>query len=147
MTKTSNEHDFTNPYWGHNIDITKWDSEKKTGRAVCWVTPGLKNGDIVIVKSRLGSMRLVVSEVEWVTNVDDMYRFAINPAQPIPETEAESWVTKVKRSGGGTSILDAASTKEKAQALADEFNAQFQTDAYFIEPYNEAVHAYSRHGK
>lgn len=151
MTKTSNEHDFTNPRWGHNLDILNWDTEAKKGRAACWVTPGLKEGDIVIVKSHRGSMRLVATNVKWQSNVGDMYIFDIS----LPENEQEpesrsddegSWACKVRRNGGGTSILDVASTKEKAQALADEFNTQFQTDAYFIEPYDEALHAYSRHG-
>lgn len=57
-----------------------------------------------------------------------------------------SWITKVRRDNGGFSILDVASTKEKAQALADEFNTQFQTDTYYIEKYDEKAHAYSRHG-
>lgn len=151
MTKTSNEHDFTNPQWGHNINILNWDKEAREGRAACWVTPGLKEGDIVIVKSERGSMRLLATDVKHQFGVDDMYIFTITPAEPEPEPESRSddegsWACKVKRNGGGTSILDVASTKEKAQALADEFNAQFQTDAYFIEPYDEALHAYSRHG-
>ena len=55
------------------------------------------------------------------------------------------WVTKVKRNGGGYSILN-ISDKETAQQLADEFNAQYQTDSYYIEPYKEQD-AYSHHGK
>lgn len=151
MTKTSNEHDFTNPRWGHNLDILNWDTEAKTGRAACWVTPGLKEGDIVIVKSHRGSMRLVATNVKWQSNVGDMYIFDIslpeNEQDPESRSDDEgSWVCKVRRNGGGTSILDVASTKEKAQALADEFNTQYQTDNYFIEPYNEALHAHSRNG-
>lgn len=56
------------------------------------------------------------------------------------------WVTKVRRNGGGTSIIDIKSTEDEAQALADEFNAQYQTDNYYIEPYDEDLHAYSRNG-
>ena len=55
------------------------------------------------------------------------------------------WVAKVKRYDGGYSVLD-VTTKEKAQALVDEFNEQYQTDNYYIEKYDEALHAYSRHG-
>lgn len=139
------EIDFTSGYWGHNLNIMRWDKEARKGRAACWVTPGLREGDIVIVKSENGSMKLLATDVQWQSNVDDMYIFTITPLEVAPEKE-EQWVTKVKRGGGGTSILDVASTKEKAQALADEFNAQFQTDAYFIEKYDEKAHAYSRHG-
>jgi hypothetical protein len=57
----------------------------------------------------------------------------------------ELWVAKVKRNGGGYSILDVA-PKEKAQALADELNDRYQSDNYYIEPYEEDQHAYSRHG-
>lgn len=69
-----------------------------------------------------------------------------NTKKEVLKSEPEEWVTKVRRGNGGTSILDVASSKEKAQALADEFNAQFQTDTYFIEKYDEKIHAYSRHG-
>ena len=138
------EHDFTNGRWGHNINILNWDREKREGRAACWVTPGLRAGDIVIVKSEHGSMRMVAKDVSKAPNVTDMYFFTFHPAGE-PEAEGQ-WVTKVRRNGGGTSILDVASTKEKAQALADEFNEQYQTDNYFIEKYDEERHAHSRHG-
>lgn len=148
MTKKS-EHDFTGySLFGHNINILHWDRDRKTGRAACWITPGLREGDIVIVRSEQGSMRLVATEVRKAPNVDDMYLFEISvedPEETKPEDEGQ-WVTKVRRNGGGTSILDVASTKAQAQALADEFNEQYQTDNYYIEKYDEALHAYSRHG-
>ena len=145
MTMRS-EHDFTNTRWGHSFDIMSWDKEKRVGRAACWVTPGLKNGDVVIVKSERGTMRLVASDVEWQSNVGDMYIFKITPEVVEEKSdEEELWVTKVRRETGGSSIID-VTTKEKAQALADEFNAQFQTDAYYIQKYDEKLHAYSRHG-
>lgn len=143
MTKT--EHDFTVSSWGHNINILNWDTDAHSGRAVCWVSRGLRNGDIVIVKSKNGSMRLVVSDVSKAPNVDDMYFFSILPEAAAPEDQGQ-WVCKVRRNGGGYSILDVASTKEKAQALADEFNEQYQTDNYYIEPYREELHAHSRNG-
>lgn len=143
MTKKS-EHDFTNEHWGHSINILNWDRDGLTGRAACWVTPGLREGDIVIVRSEQGSMRLVATEVRKAPNVDDMYLFEISVEDP--EDPEEQWVTKVRRNGGGTSVLDVASSKEKAQALADEFNEQYQTDNYYIEKYDGALHAHSRHG-
>jgi anaerobic selenocysteine-containing dehydrogenase len=69
------ERDFTNPTWGHNLNITRWDAKTGTGRGACWITPSLKNGDVVRVRSQRGSMRLRVSNVEWVFGVDDMYNF------------------------------------------------------------------------
>lgn len=51
----------------------------------------------------------------------------------------EVWLTKVRRYGGGTSILDMNDTKEKAQALADEFNQTYQTDNYYVERYTRAT--------
>ena len=142
---TRSEHDFTNPRWGHNLDIMSWDKEKRTGRAACWVTPGLKNGDVVIVKSERGTMRLIASDVSWQSNVGDMYIFTITPEVEEKPEEEELWVTKVRRETGGSSILD-VTTKEKAEALAAEFNTQFQTDAYYVQKYDEKLHAYSRHG-
>lgn len=143
MTK-SNEHDFTNGTWGHNINILNWDKEARNGRACCWVTPGLREGDIVIVKSERGSMRLMATDVSKAPNVDDMYFFTIS--EPGAEEDEGPWAFKVRRNGGGTSILDIASTKAKAQALADEFNAQYQTDNYYIEKYDESIHSHSRNG-
>lgn len=145
MTKTS-EHDFTNSYWGHNLSILNWDTDAHVGRAACWVTPGLKEGDIVIVKSKNGSMRLVASDVKRQPNVGDMYIFSITPEEVEEKPdEEELWITKVRRNSGGYSIID-VSIKEKAEALAAEFNEQFQTDAYYIQKYDEKLHAYSRHG-
>lgn len=77
------EHDFTQNAWGHNLNITGWDSAERRGKAVCWVTPGLRNGDIVIVRSENGTMRLEAFDVESVFGVDDMYRFAIRPVEGV----------------------------------------------------------------
>jgi len=145
MTQKS-EHDFRNSIWGHSLNILHWDTDAHLGRAACWTSSPVKDGDVVIVKSQRGSMRLVVSDVEWQSNVDDMYIFNIAP-EAVEENpvEEELWVTKVRRSTGGSSIIDVVSSKEKAQSLADEFNLQFQTDAYYIQKYDEKLHAYSRH--
>ena len=55
------------------------------------------------------------------------------------------WVTKVRRNGGGYSILN-ISDKEKAEKLANDMNEAYQTDNYYVEPYEPEKHAYSRHG-
>jgi hypothetical protein len=71
----SNERDFTRSAWGHNLNITSWDSARGTGRGVCWITPPLREGDTVRVPSKLGSMLLRVHNVKWEYGVDDMYSF------------------------------------------------------------------------
>lgn len=63
----------------------------------------------------------------------------------LKEEKPDYYAVKVHRNGGGTSILD-ISEKDKAQTLADEFNEQYQTDNYYIEPYVEGLHAHSRNG-
>lgn len=137
------EHDFTQTSFGHNINVLDWDKIGRAGRAVCWVTPGLRNGDIVVVRSENGSMKLVASEVKRAPGVDDMYIFTIDEFEK--ETEEDLWVAKVRRYDGGYSILE-VTTKEHAQALVDDFNKQYQTDNYYIEKYDKDRHAYSRHG-
>lgn len=138
------EHDFTQPRWGRNLSILNWNSKEGTGRGCCWTSPvGPRNDDILTVKSEQGSMRLRVSNVTRAIGVDDMYMFDIHRIEVIEEPGL--WVTKVKRKNGAYSIIDVLPKKD-AQALADEFNEEYQTDNYFIEPYDEKKHAYSRHG-
>jgi len=48
--------------------------------------------------------------------------------------EDGDWVVKVKRNGGGYSIID-ITDKETAQALADKFNTEYQTDNYYIQAF------------
>lgn len=59
----------------------------------------------------------------------------MNPSQ---ETESRSdddlYVVKANRYGGGYSIIDITS-KERAEELAAEFNFQYHTDNYVVEPY------------
>ena len=43
------------------------------------------------------------------------------------------WYTKVKRYGGGESVLQGFETKEEARQLAAELNEQYQTDSYYAE--------------
>lgn len=64
--------DVTRPTWGRNVEITKWDSESGTGRAASWLTPTARPGDVLIVRSQQGTMRLSVTDVEYVFGVDDM---------------------------------------------------------------------------
>lgn len=61
------------------------------------------------------------------------------------EDESGEWVVKARRNGG-SSIIDVAPDKNKARALAHELNEHHQTTRYYIERYDEKIHAYSRHG-
>lgn len=47
-----------------------------------------------------------------------------------------SWVVKRRQYTGGESIVAIKTSKEEAQARADEYNLQYQTDNYFIEEYS-----------
>lgn len=44
-------------------------------------------------------------------------------------------VVKVRRYGGGYSIIDITTKKKDADALAKEFNRKFNTRAYFVDSY------------
>lgn len=80
------EHDVTRPRWGHNVEITMWDREASKAAGVCWLTPAPRNGDILIIAGKKGAIRIKVYDIEWVTGVDDMYRFkAVPEGAPIPE--------------------------------------------------------------
>lgn len=135
------EYDFTDPQWGHNLTILNWDKTSRQGRATCWVTPGLEEGDIAIVKSAKGSMRLVCTNVAKTPNVSDMYIFDIKPEEE--SDPDQQWVAKVRRYDGGYSILDVG-TKDNMQKLVDEFNTQYQTDNYYVEQYIPELHSYTR---
>ena len=62
--------------------------------------------------------------------------------------DEQLWVAKVRRNGGGYSVLD-VTTEEKAQALVDEMNTLYQTDNYFVKKYEpkDKYDAHSNHGK
>lgn len=49
-----------------------------------------------------------------------------------------SWIVKRKHYGGGESVVAHKCTKEEAQARADEYNLQYQTDNYIVEEYSSA---------
>lgn len=78
-------HDFTHPTWGHNITIHIYDSHSQKCKGSCWVTPGLKDEDTILINSRAGKMKLRVFNVRWVTSVDDMYNFDAEPIESYPE--------------------------------------------------------------
>lgn len=52
------------------------------------------------------------------------------------------WTVKVRRNGGGFSIIDIQPDKESAEKLAEEFNTYYQVDNYYVEPY-KAKNEYS----
>ena len=49
-----------------------------------------------------------------------------------------SWLMKVKRYGGGESVVVSKATREQAQAAADDWNDTYQTDVAFIEECDRA---------
>lgn len=93
MNETPTEHDVTKPFWGHNVSMHVWDKENNRASGSCWLTPGPKDGDILIIAGQKGPIRLKVYNVRWVTSVDDMYHFDAVPAGaeiPKPEPEVKS---------------------------------------------------------
>lgn len=46
------------------------------------------------------------------------------------------WLTKVRRYGGGTSVISSWDTKKEAEDHRDGLNSHLQTDAYYCEPYD-----------
>ena len=85
------EHDVTRPCWGHNVSVDMQDREAGILGGSCWLSPGLKEGDTLILNGTDGPIRFTVYESEWVTAVDDMYHFkAVLEGMPIPKVEAES---------------------------------------------------------
>lgn len=84
------QHDFTQPYWGHNVSITLYDPTNQKCQGFCWVTPGLKNEDTILIKSRIGTMKLRVFNVQWMTNVDDMYKFDAEPLESYPKENTQN---------------------------------------------------------
>lgn len=46
------------------------------------------------------------------------------------------WYVKVKRYGGGESVIAIRDTKEEADEVADGMNTSYMTDAYYAEPFN-----------
>lgn len=48
----------------------------------------------------------------------------------------EEWLVKVKRYGGGESVIARFSYKPEAQDLADAYNKKYQTDTYYVEKFD-----------
>lgn len=47
--------------------------------------------------------------------------------------ERQEWLAKVKRPGGGESVLGWYATREEAQARVDEYNVPYQSDDAYVE--------------
>lgn len=47
-------------------------------------------------------------------------------------------LVKVRRYGGGESVVDSLVSAESAHDRAEYFNALYQTDTYYAEPYDRA---------
>lgn len=46
------------------------------------------------------------------------------------------YLLKVRRNGGGESVLGSFPEKSLAQAAADELNTDYQSDNYYVEEYD-----------
>lgn len=50
--------------------------------------------------------------------------------------KGDEWVLKVRRYGGGESVICTFSSKVDAQAMANERNQTYQTDTYYVEKFD-----------
>lgn len=49
-----------------------------------------------------------------------------------------SWLAKLRRYGGGESVMSRHATKHDAQLVVDEWNTQHQTDSAYVEQYDKS---------
>ena len=51
--------------------------------------------------------------------------------------KSPKWAVKIRRNGGGESIIEWHATEESAQEMADLMNADIQSDSYYVEQWDE----------
>lgn len=51
--------------------------------------------------------------------------------------KSPKWAVKIRRNGGGESIIEWHSTEVVAQEMADLMNADIQSDSYYVEQWDE----------
>lgn len=55
----------------------------------------------------------------------------------LPETPPPNrWYVKVRRYGGGESVIAVRDTQDEADGVAASMNEAYMTDAYYAEPFN-----------
>lgn len=87
------DRELTRPSWGHNVSVYRQDREAGLISGACWITPGLNEGDTLILNGTDGPIRFFVYSAEWVTSVDDMYHFsAVLEGMTVPKGKAEGSV-------------------------------------------------------
>lgn len=59
-----------------------------------------------------------------------------HPADACPGNPEDRWIVKVRRPGGGESVLSEPLGKDAAAAQADALNANYQTDDHYIEKFD-----------
>lgn len=50
-----------------------------------------------------------------------------------------NWLVKVRRYGGGESVVGKFGTPYSAQAYADSMNEAYHTDSYYVEQYSPSL--------
>lgn len=65
--------DMTRRQWGHNVESLTWHDDNVSG--FIWITPPPRPGDYIVWLTDYGSIKLLLTYVKWVGNVDDMYKF------------------------------------------------------------------------
>jgi hypothetical protein len=70
--------DLTAPTWGHNYEMIHWGADD--AEMFVWLTPEPREGDHIVIQGKKGQIRAEITDVEWQSNVDDMYRLTVVPA-------------------------------------------------------------------
>lgn len=73
--ENANHFNMTHCRWGHNWEVKQ--GEDGVLRGFCWLTPSPRVGDRVTWRTTYGTATGVITEAEWMMNVDDMYRIAV----------------------------------------------------------------------
>lgn len=64
--------------WGHNFSMMM-EKNAKSAKFAIWVTPGPKVGDQMEYEVKQGLVTVLITDVEWTRNVDDMYWIHVKP--------------------------------------------------------------------
>lgn len=64
--------------WGHNFSFTS-EKNAKSAKFAVWVTPRPKVGDQMEYEVAQGLVTVLITDVEWTRNVDDMYWIHVKP--------------------------------------------------------------------
>ena len=71
----SKEIDFTQTYWGHNLQ--KISGEGDHGEFWVWCTPNPRKGDTIRWRTAYGEVVALIENSEYTMNVDDMFKIKV----------------------------------------------------------------------